>query len=163
MNRIRENLNYIIDEADSDKIKFEKIYKKMQDNRINISLLQINIENSNEIFTKGTVELEIVDKKLNFPFIVETLKFNSNLHNIILNIKKIIIFEELGIIPTATATDVTSSAANATPKQKNLIKDKFKIEEFKNLIDKKLQEFNINNIEELSKEQASKIIDCFKR
>ena len=73
--------------------------------------------------------------------------------------KKVILFERLGIQPKLQEV-ITSMVGTITPKQKELLIDKSKNDANK-IIEGKLKEYGLNSIDELRKDQASKIIDCF--
>lgn len=160
MEKIRENLSYIVSEDDSDKVKFEKIYKKIQDNNIELNIEKIEIVQLTDNYAQGILDFDLQGKNKQYPFTCEILKLNSEIHNIIINCKKIIVFEALGILPTSSSTSSSGrDFGTATEKQKSFIRDKHESTECKEIIERKLKEFGISSINELNKQQASKIID----
>ncbi|MGL4566904.1 MAG: hypothetical protein ACRCU6_00080 [Fusobacteriaceae bacterium] len=164
MNNIIENLNYIISDGDSDTVKFQKIFKKMNENCIKIYMGSIEITNFDENYTLGAILFQLqdtcTDTCIRMPFICRTDRYNSEIHNIITDFKRIIIFEKLGLLPTKTMiTNENSNVGNATEKQKSLLKDKMTIPECKEIIEIKLKEYGLLSLEEIDKNQASKIID----
>lgn len=160
MENIKENLNYIISEEDNDKIKFNKLYKKMNDNSIKLNVEKVDITSVTETHIFGNISLNLQDKVKVYPFICKPLELNTELHNIIINLKKLIIFEELGIIPTIPTALEKSVAGGITDKQKVLLRDKLE-SNLKDTINSKLTEFGVSSIDELNKQQASQIIDIF--
>ncbi|MGL4759263.1 MAG: hypothetical protein ACRCXZ_08050 [Patescibacteria group bacterium] len=160
MENIKENLNYIISEEDNDKIKFNKLYKKMSDNSIKLSVERIDVVSVSDAQVFGNISLNLQGDVKTYPFILKPSELNSEIHNVIINLKKIIIFEELGIVPTFSVISDKNATGGITDKQKVLLQDKLE-SNLKDMINGKLTEFGVSTIDELNKQQASSIIDTF--
>ncbi len=163
MEKIKENLSYIIKDEDTDKDKFEKILKKMGEHDINLMCSKYTITEVKEGFCIGNVFMKIKEEEIDLPFILEAHMFNSNINSIIRNMKKFIVFEKLGILHEIESKEVEKSVkAGASYKQLNFINDKMKYDDKKLIINDKLKELN-KKIEELSKDEASLIITALGR
>ena len=163
MEKMRENISYIISEDDSDKIKMEKILKKFSEQKMKLFSKDITINNTDNNIVVSTLNfiLQIEEEKeeIKYPYISSAENFNKNIFENIMAAKKVILFERLGIQPKLQEV-VTSVIGTITPKQKELLIDKYKGDTNK-IIEGKLKEYGLNSIDELRKDQASKIIDCF--
>lgn len=165
MKKLKENLNYIISEKDTDKIKLEKLLQKLNESNIELFSKNIIINSTDNNVIVSSLEFvlktEETEETISYPYVATTETFNKNIFENIILAKKTIIFERLGIQPKFIQESVPG-VGTITPKQKDLILDKQKNDKEK-IIDNKLAEFGISSIDELSKNQASKIIDCFPR
>lgn len=163
MEKMRENITYIISEDDSDKIKMEKILKKFSEQKMKLFSKDITINSTDNNIVVSTLNfiLQIEEEKeeIKYPYISSAENFNKNIFENIMAAKKVILFERLGIQPKLQEV-VTSMVGTITPKQKELLIDKSKNDTNK-IIEGKLKEYGLNSIDELRKDQASKIIDCF--
>lgn len=163
MEKMRENITYIISEDDSDKIKMEKILKKFSEQKMKLFSKDITINSTDNNIVVSTLNfiLQIEEEKeeIKYPYISSAENFNKNIFENIMTAKKVILFERLGIQPKLQEV-VTSMVGTITPKQKELLIDKSKNDTNK-IIEGKLKEYGLNSIDELRKDQASKIIDCF--
>ncbi|MGL5658207.1 MAG: hypothetical protein ACRDDK_03915 [Cetobacterium sp.] len=163
MEKMRENISYIISEDDSDKIKMEKILKKFSEQKMKLFSKDITINSTDNNIVVSTLNfiLQIEEEKeeIKYPYISSAENFNKNIFENIMAAKKVILFERLGIQPKLQEV-VTSMVGTITPKQKELLIDKSKNDTNK-IIEGKLKEYGLNSIDELRKDQASKIIDCF--
>ena len=163
MEKMRENISYIISEDDSDKIKMEKILKKFSEQKMKLFSKDITINNTDNNIVVSTLNfiLQIGEEKeeIKYPYISSAENFNKNIFENIMAAKKVILFERLGIQPKLQEV-ITSMVGTITPKQKELLIDKSKNDTNK-IIEGKLKEYGLNSIDELRKDQASKIIDCF--
>ena len=164
MEKMRENISYIISEDDSDKIKMEKILKKFSEQNTKFFSKDITINSTDNNIVVSTLNfiLQIGEEKeeIKYPYISSTENFNKNIFENILAAKKVILFERLGIQPKLQETNTTQVIGTITPKQKELLIDKSRNDTNK-IIENKLKEFGLSSIDELRKDQASKIIDCF--
>lgn len=163
MEKMRENISYIISEDDSDKIKMEKILKKFSEQKMKLFSKDITINSTDNNIVVSTLNfiLQIEEEKeeIKYPYISSAENFNKNIFENIMAAKKVILFERLGIQPKLQEV-ITSMVGTITPKQKELLIDKSKNDTNK-IIEGKLKEYGLNSIDELRKDQASKIIDCF--
>lgn len=163
MEKMRENITYIISEDDSDKIKMEKILKKFNEQKMKLFSKDITINSTDNNIVVSTLNfiLQIEEEKeeIKYPYISSAENFNKNIFENIMAAKKVILFERLGIQPKLQEV-ITSMVGTITPKQKELLIDKSKNDTNK-IIEGKLKEYGLNSIDELRKDQASKIIDCF--
>lgn len=163
MEKMRENITYIISEDDSDKIKMEKILKKFSEQKMKLFSKDITINSTDNNIVVSTLNfiLQIEEEKeeIKYPYISSAENFNKNIFENIMAAKKVILFERLGIQPKLQEV-ITSMVGTITPKQKELLIDKSKNDANK-IIEGKLKEYGLNSIDELRKDQASKIIDCF--
>ena len=163
MEKMRENITYIISEDDSDKIKMEKILKKFSEQKMKLFSKDITINSTDNNIVVSTLNfiLQIEEEKeeIKYPYISSAVNFNKNIFENIMAAKKVILFERLGIQPKLQEV-ITSMVGTITPKQKELLIDKSKNDANK-IIEGKLKEYGLNSIDELRKDQASKIIDCF--
>ena len=163
MEKMRENISYIISEDDSDKIKMEKILKKFSEQNTKFFSKDITINSTDNNIVVSTLNfiLQIEEEKeeIKYPYISSAENFNKNIFENIMAAKKVILFERLGIQPKLQEV-ITSMVGTITPKQKELLIDKSKNDANK-IIEGKLKEYGLNSIDELRKDQASKIIDCF--
>lgn len=163
MEKMRENISYIISEDDSDKIKMDKILKKFSEQKMKLFSKDITINSTDNNIVVSTLNfiLQIEEEKeeIKYPYISSAENFNKNIFENIMAAKKVILFERLGIQPKLQEV-VTSMVGTITPKQKELLIDKSKNDTNK-IIEGKLKEYGLNSIDELRKDQASKIIDCF--
>lgn len=163
MEKMRENINYIISEDDSDKIKMEKILKKFneQNTKFFSKDITINSTNNNTVVSTLNFILQTGEEKeeIKYPYISNTENFNKNIFENIMDAKKVILFERLGIQPKLQE-NTNQVIGTVTHKQKELLIDKSKNDSNK-IIENKLKEFGLSSIDELRKDQASKIIDCF--
>lgn len=164
MEKMRENISYIISEDDSDKIKMEKILKKFSEQKMKLFSKDITINNTDNNIVVSTLNfiLQIGEEKeeIKYPYISSAENFNKNIFENIMAAKKVILFERLGIQPKAQELNCNQVTGTITPKQKELLIDKSKSDTNK-IIENKLKEYGLNSIDELRKDQASKIIDCF--
>lgn len=164
MEKMRENISYIISEDDSDKIKMEKILKKFSEQKMKLFSKDITINSTDNNIVVSTLNfiLQIGEEKeeIKYPYISSTENFNKNIFENIMAAKKVILFERLGIQPKAQELNCNQVTGTITPKQKELLIDKSKSDTNK-IIENKLKEYGLNSIDELRKDQASKIIDCF--
>ena len=163
MEKMRENITYIISEDDSDKIKMEKVLKKFSEQKMKLFSKDITINSTDNNIVVSTLNfiLQIEEEKeeIKYPYISSAENFNKNIFENIMAAKKVILFERLGIQPKLQEV-ITSMVGTITPKQKELLIDKSKNDANK-IIEGKLKEYGLNSIDELRKDQASKIIDCF--
>lgn len=163
MEKMRENISYIISEDDSDKIKMDKILKKFSEQKMKLFSKDITINSTDNNIVVSTLNfiLQIEEEKeeIKYPYISSAENFNKNIFENIMAAKKVILFERLGIQPKLQEV-ITSMVGTITPKQKELLIDKSKNDTNK-IIEGKLKEYGLNSIDELRKDQASKIIDCF--
>lgn len=163
MEKIKENLSYIIKDEDTDKDKFEKILKKMGEHDINLMCSKYAITEVKEGFCIGNVSMNIKEEEINLPFILEAHLFNSNINSVIMNMKKFIVFEKLGVLHEVQSKEIEKNTeVAASYKQLNFINDKMKYNDKKQIVDDKLKEFN-KKIENLSKAEASTIITALGR
>ncbi|WP_297635214.1 hypothetical protein [uncultured Clostridium sp.] len=164
MEKMRENISYIISEDDSDKIKMEKILKKFSEQKMKLFSKDITINSTDNNIVVSTLNfiLQIEEEKeeIKYPYISSAENFNKNIFENIMAAKKVILFERLGIQPKLQETNTTQVVGTITPKQKELLIDKSRNDTNK-IIENKLKEFGLSSIDELRKDQASKIIDCF--
>lgn len=164
MEKLKENINYIISENDTDKIKMDKILKKFTEQEIKLFSKDITVNSVDNNVVVATLNfiLQTNEEKeeIKYPYISTAENFNKNIFENIMAAKKVILFERLGIQPTIQESNIVKNSGTITYKQKELILDKLKIDTGK-IIDGKLKEFGLNSIDELRKDQASKIIDCF--
>ncbi|MGL5904948.1 MAG: hypothetical protein ACRCZO_19870, partial [Cetobacterium sp.] len=77
MDNIKENLNYIISEEDNDKIKFNKLYKKMNDNSIKLNVERVDVTSVTETHVFGNISLNLQDKVKVYPFICKSSELNT--------------------------------------------------------------------------------------
>lgn len=165
MEKMRENISYIISEDDSDKIKMEKILKKFTEQKMKLFSKDITINSTDNNIVVSTLNFilqtgEEKEEEIKYPYISSTENFNKNIFENIMDAKKVILFERLGIQPKLQETNTTQVIGTITPKQKELLIDKSRNDTNK-IIENKLKEFGLSSIDELRKDQASKIIDCF--
>ncbi|MGL5050711.1 MAG: hypothetical protein ACRC6E_08825 [Fusobacteriaceae bacterium] len=160
MESMKVNLNFVISEEDNDKIKFNKLCRKMNDNSIKLNVEKVEVMSVTESCVFGNISFSLQGNIKVYPFICKPLELNLELHNIIINLKKIIIFEELGILPTIPPAIEKNTAGGITDKQKVLLCDKLE-SNLKEMINNKLKELGLSSIDGLSKQQASQIIDTF--
>lgn len=164
MEKMRENISYIISEDDSDKIKMEKILKKFSEQKMKLFSKDITINNTDNNIVVSTLnfilQTEEEKEEIKYPYISSAENFNKNIFENIMTAKKVILFERLGIQPRAQELSCNQVTGTITPKQKELLIDKSKSDTNK-IIENKLKEYGLNSIDELRKDQASKIIDCF--
>ncbi|MEG0069730.1 MAG: hypothetical protein RR191_05640 [Cetobacterium sp.] len=164
MEKMRENIGYIILEDDSDKIKMDKIFKKFSEQKMKLFSKDITINSTDNNIVVSTLNfiLQTGEEKeeIKYPYISSAENFNKHIFENIMAAKKVIIFERLGIQPRLQELATTQSTGTITPKQKELLIDKSKNDTNK-IIENKLKEFGLSSIDELRKDQASKIIDCF--
>ncbi|MGL4933917.1 MAG: hypothetical protein ACRC51_00450 [Cetobacterium sp.] len=123
--------------------------------------ITINSTDNNIVVSTLNFILQIEEEKeeIKYPYISSAENFNKNIFENIMAAKKVILFERLGIQPKLQEV-ITSMVGTITPKQKELLIDKSKNDTNK-IIEGKLKEYGLNSIDELRKDQASKIIDCF--
>ncbi|WP_432204452.1 hypothetical protein ACQ9ZF_05180 [Cetobacterium somerae] len=163
MEKFKENINYIISENDTDKIKMDKILKKFTEQEIKLFSKDITVNSVDNNVVVATLNFILqTDKEkeeIKYPYISTAENFNKNIFENIMAAKKVILFERLGIQPKLQEV-ITSMVGTITPKQKELLIDKSKNDTNK-IIEGKLKEYGLNSIDELRKDQASKIIDCF--
>lgn len=168
MNKIKENLNYIINEGDDDKLKLKKIMSKFEESEIELVSKSVMINSVENSIVVSTMEFlfrnKEIEEKIVYPYVAEVSEFNKNLFENINNFKKHIIFEKLGIQATFESSKNSNSIQGTiTQKQKELLNDKSKSESNNKIVNEKLKEFGLDSVDELRKDQASKIIDCLPR
>lgn len=169
MQKIKENLKYIINAEDSDAIKFEKLLKKMQESNIEIYSKKFSVSKIENNIVLSIINFTLKDSEkeetIEFPYVSSAELFNKNIYENIINAKKLIIFELLGIVPattTITNKNNDSNISQASYKQLNLIRDKMKYDNCKNIVESKLKELS-KNLDDLSKDEASTIITALGR
>ena len=128
MEKMRENISYIISEDDSDKIKMEKILKKFTEQKMKLFSKDITINSTDNNIVVSTLNfiLQIGEEKeeIKYPYISSTENFNKNIFENILAAKKAILFDRLGIQPKLQETNTTQVSGTITRKQKELSIDK---------------------------------------
>lgn len=162
MEKIKENLNYITSLEDTDKEKFEKIFKKMNENNIEFSCIKYEVDSILEGHALGEIHLTLGSEVFALPFLIEVTKFNYEIHRIILEKKKIILFEKLGILPRVEERRGEVTHGGASPKQISFIRDKMKYQDSRTIVESKLKEFS-KTLENISKDEASAIITTLGR
>ncbi|MEG3013146.1 MAG: hypothetical protein RR795_01640 [Cetobacterium sp.] len=162
MNRIKENINYIISKDDSDKDKLMKILQKMQENNVEFKCLKYEISEILDGFVQAKAYFKLQEEDIILPFVVSVSNFNIEVDKIIMNMKKFIIFEILCIIHEEKQETVKQIQGSASQKQLSFINDKMKYNDSKQIIDDKLKELKkeVNNI---TKDEASAIITALGR
>ncbi|MGL5960405.1 MAG: hypothetical protein ACRCZ0_00420 [Cetobacterium sp.] len=165
MEKMRENISYIIQEDDSDKVKMDKILKKFNEQKIRLfskDMVVNSIDGNVIVATLNFIlQTDLEKEEIKFPYISTAENFNKNIFENIVAAKKVIIFERLGVQPRLQESNI-QTAGTVTHKQKELLVDKMKSDS-NNIVETKLKEFGLSSIDELRKDQASKIIDCFPR
>ena len=83
MEKMRENITYIISEDDSDKIKMEKILKKFSEQKMKLFSKDITINSTDNNIVVSTLNfiLQIEEEKeeIKYPYISSAENFNKNI------------------------------------------------------------------------------------
>lgn len=162
MTRIKDNINYITSKEDSDKNKFIKIFQKMSENNVDLYCEKYEILQISEGFVQGNAFFKLENKDIILPFVVESTNFNNEIHKIITNMKKFIVFETLALIPEEKEETIKQTKGSASQKQLSFINDKMKYNDSKQIIETKLKEFR-KELDSISKDEASAIITALPR
>lgn len=161
-NSIKENLNYIINTEDSFKIVINKIIQKLKDSGIIIKTNNYEILEFKENYSKVSFKIIISCKEETIEENIVLVIPNSNfIGSIASSYKKVI---ELYMINAFDLSfeETSISSLNDEKITKNQIlylKDKMEDRSIEKLVIELLEDYGVNKIEELSKKNASRILD----
>lgn len=162
LNSIKENLNYIVNTDDNFKTTVNKIIQKLKDSGITIKTNNYEILDFKENYSKVSFKIVVSCKEEIVEENIVLIIPNSNfLGTIAVNCRKVI---ELYMIKTFDLNfeETTISNSNDEKITKNQIlylKDKMEDRGIEKLVIELLEDYGVNKIEELSKKNASRILD----
>lgn len=162
LNSIKENLNYIVNTDDNFKTTVNKIIQKLKDSGITIKTNNYEILDFKENYSKVSFKIvvsckeEIVEE--NIVLIIPNSDF---IGSIAANYRKVM---ELYMINTFDLIFEETSISNSndekiTKNQILYLKDKMEDRGTEKLVIELLEDYGVNKIEELSKKNASRILD----
>ena len=161
-NNIKENLNYIINTEDSFKTIVNKIIQKLKESGITIKTNNYEILDFKENYSKVSFKIVVCYKEEIVEENIILIMPNSNfIGSIAVNYRKVI---ELYMINTFDLNFEETSISNSnnekiTKNQILYLKDKMEDRGIEKLVIELLEDYGVNKIEELSKKNASRILD----
>lgn len=162
LNSIKENLNYIINIDDNFKTTVNKIIQKLKDSGVIIKVSNYEILDFKENYSKVSFKIIISYKEETIEENIVLVISNSNfIESIAANYRKVM---ELYMINTFDLSFEEISISNSSDEKitKNQIlylKDKMEDRSIEKLVMELLEDYGVNKIEELSKKNASRILD----
>lgn len=161
-NNIKENLNYIINAEDNFKTIVNKIIQKLKESGITIKTNNYEILDFKENYSKVSFKIIVSYKEEIVEENIVLIIPNSNfLGTITVNYRKVI---ELYMMKTFDLNFEETSMSNSndekiTKNQILYLKDKMEDRGIEKLVIELLEDYGVNKIEELSKKNASRILD----
>lgn len=161
-NSIKENLNYIINAEDNFKTIVNKIIQKLKESGITIKTNNYEILDFKENYSKVSFKIVVSCKEEIIEEDIVLIIPNSNfLGTIAVNYRKVI---ELYMMKTFDLNFEETSMSNSndekiTKNQILYLKDKMEDRGIEKLVIELLEDYGVNKIEELSKKNASRILD----
>ncbi|MGL6100369.1 MAG: hypothetical protein ACRC0G_12180 [Fusobacteriaceae bacterium] len=108
------------------------------------------------------------EKTFKMPIVFDNKDYSRNFLKVLEELKIFLIFNISGVISERVTKEkeietTYENKGTITQNQKRLLYDKLKKQNFKILIEDKIKSLSLRSVEELSKEDASSIIDNFPR
>lgn len=161
---IRNNIKYIVNSDDTFDVVIEKIIKKLIDNDVYIKNKGYEILEFKDIYSKVAFKIRLRHKEEEKE--VETILIVANdafVNNVIkLYRKSIILFlaNELELnIEEFKSSSIISNDEGITKNQIAFLRDKMEEKEVREYVNSRLKDFGVKSINDLSKKQASNILD----
>lgn len=164
---ILDNLKYIVSDEDSIDDKYLKIIDKLKDDDVNI-LTDYSICEFKDNFSKVLIKLKLVknDEEISFDseIIIKNENFLFEIQEAVSFVEKKTILKLFNITYVVLKNiDVnkfnTTKEQRITEKQLYYLRDKMNDKRFEKIIENSLEEFEVFKIEELTRKQASSILD----
>lgn len=161
---VKDNIKYFINSDDTFEVVIEKIIKKLADNEVYIKNKGYEILDFKDNYSKVAFKIKVhhreEEKEEETILIIANDAFLSNV--VKMYKKSIILFlvNELELnIEEFKTSSVASSDEGITRNQVAFLRDKMEDEEVREYVNDRLKDFGVKSINDLTKKQASSILD----